>query len=48
MLARRGHNAAVNWQGFGTPRWQLAMNTTPIAALPEGGAMSALGRNPTS
>jgi hypothetical protein len=41
MRARRGHNAAVNWQDFGTPRWQLAVNTTPISALLEGVAMSA-------
>jgi hypothetical protein len=25
MLARRGHNAAVNWQDFGTSRWQLTI-----------------------
>jgi hypothetical protein len=36
MIARRGHNAAVNRQDFGTPCWQLAMNTTPILAPPEG------------
>jgi hypothetical protein len=23
MLARRGHDAAADWQDFGTSRWQL-------------------------
>jgi hypothetical protein len=42
-LARSGHNAAVNWEHFGTPCWQFAMNTTPISALPEGAAISPRG-----